>query len=541
MNTETLPPRAPTKERDTDEEAISGRGSEPHHSPPRRMSKGSWMLVFGSLIFSIFLFALDNTIVADVQPKIIESLGDLEKMPWVSVSYPLGVISFNLLLTNLYMFFDNKTLFIVGVILFDIGSAVCGAAPSMNALIVGRIVCGLGGANLYIGAMNLISVLTSEAERPLYLSMVGLAWGVGTVLGPIVGGAFAESSATWRWSFYLNICVGAAMAPIYILLVPSHNPGAGTSLWVRVQNLDWVGAVLSAGSLTTLIMAVSFGGGVHPWSSGPIIGLFACSGTLWLLFITQQAIPAFTTKDQRLFPVRYLRSKKMTILFAQIASAMCVVHIPLYYIPIYFQFARGDSPLEAGVRLLPFVFFQVTGVILSGALLNKIGYYFPWYLVGSILSLIGGVLLHTVTINTSPSAIYGYSILAGLGCGLFAQTSYAVAQLTISVPEIPRTVAFIGYGQISGITLALTIAGSVFLNRATSRIAEAFPNVPRQAVQQYISGASGGILDGISEGERQDVLVAIVSAISDIYWLVVAAGAFSISMSLLMLRDRVRG
>jgi MFS family permease len=79
------------------------------------------------------------------------------------------------------MFFDNKTLFIVGVILFDIGSAVCGAAPSMNALIVGRIVCGLGGANLYIGAMNLISVLTSEAERPLYLSMVGLAWGVGTV------------------------------------------------------------------------------------------------------------------------------------------------------------------------------------------------------------------------------------------------------------------------------------------------------------------------------------------------------------------------
>ncbi|KAI1407129.1 major facilitator superfamily-domain-containing protein [Hypoxylon sp. FL1857] len=501
---------------------------------PRHMSTKAWICVFVSLISSIFLFALDNTIVADVQPKIIETLGDVDKLPWVSVSYPLGVIAFNLLLTNLYLLFDNKLLFIVGVVLFDAGSAICGAAPNMTALIFGRIICGLGGANLYIGAMNLISVLTSEAERPLYLSMVGLTWGTGTVLGPIIGGAFANSSATWRWGFYLNICVGAAVAPIYIFLLPSYNPGLSTSLSARLRSLDWVGAILNAGALTALVMAVSFGGGVYAWSSSQVIGLFSSSGALWILFILQQACALFTTKEQRLFPVKYLKSKQMTILFIQIVCAVCVVYIPLYYIPIYFQFARGDDAFQAGVRLLPFVFFEVTGVILSGALLNKVGYYFPWYLLGSILSLVGGVLLQRVTIDTIAGAIYGYTIIIGFGCGLYAQTSYAVAQLLTPPAEIPKTVAFIGYGQISGITIALTVAGSVFLNRATDSVAAILPDIPRQSVQQYITGTSGGFLDQFPEAVRQGVLTAIVRSISDVYWLIVAASGLSILLSLFM-------
>ena len=224
----------------------------------------------------------------------------------------------------------------------------------MNALIIGRVINGLGGVGIYVGGMNLLSVMTTETERPIYLSIVGLAWGFGTVyvticcvkrstakkshsLGPIIGGAFTDSSATWRWCFYLNLCVGGVVAPFYIFLLPPHDPRPGVSVQSRLSEVDWVGAILSAGAIASLIMGISFGGGFYAWSSGQTIGLFVSSGVLWVLFICQQVFALFTTTHNRLFPVEYLHSLEMTILFMQIASGVNVVYIPLYFIPLFFQ------------------------------------------------------------------------------------------------------------------------------------------------------------------------------------------------------------
>ncbi|CAG8961583.1 hypothetical protein HYFRA_00006117 [Hymenoscyphus fraxineus] len=506
---------------------------------PRNMGGLSWFFVVLSLISSMFLFALDNTIVANIQPSIIDSFQNVDKLPWVSVSYPLGVIALNLLLSNLFMLFDNKLLFIAGVVFFEIGSAVCGAAPNMTALIVGRVVCGIGGVGIYVGAMNLLSVLTTETERPMYLSFVGLTWGVGTVLGPIIGGAFADSAATWRWSFYLNLFVGAAAAPIYIFLLPSHNPGIGSSIVSRLQTLDWVGAILNCGALVSLVMGISFGGGVYSWNSGQIIGLLVTSGILWVFFIVQQTFAILTTKEHRLFPVKILKMTEMSILFAQIASAATVVYIPLYFVPLYFQFVKNDSPFDAAIRLLPLVFAQVVGVILSGALMNKVGYYLPWYVAGGIFSLVGGSLLYRVNIDTNSSAIYGYSVLVGLGSGLYVQASYPVAQLKVAASEIPRVVAFIGYGHIVGITLGLTISGSVFLNEATDKISEILPLLPRKVVQKGVTGAGGEFFETISPSQREEVLKAIVQSISNVYVMVIAAGAVTITLCFFMKREKL--
>ncbi|KAL9619346.1 MAG: hypothetical protein Q9160_006026 [Pyrenula sp. 1 TL-2023] len=235
-------------------------------------------------------------------------------------------------------------------------------------------------------------------------------------------------------------------------------------------------------------MTVSFGGGVYAWSS-----------------------------------VKYLRSSEMAILFAQIASAVTV----------------NDSTYTAAIRLLPLVFFQVAGTILSGALMNKIGYYVPWYFAGGTLSLIGGALFFTVSINTPTSAIYGYSVLVGLGCGLYVQAGYPIAQLKVPPAEIPQVVAFIGYGQITGITLALTISNSIYLNEATNKIADILPAVPRDVVQQAISGTGGPFFATLKASDRDPVLRAIVRSIGNVYGMVIAAGALSIVLALFMKRERL--
>ncbi|KAI0478573.1 major facilitator superfamily-domain-containing protein [Xylariaceae sp. FL0804] len=505
----------------------------------RPRSKLAWICVVTSLISSMFLFALDNTILANVQPNILQSLGNVDLLPWISVSYPLAIVGVTLLVSHLFVLFDSKVLYIGSVIVFEVGSAVCGAAPNMTAFLLGRVICGLGGSGIYVGAMNLLSLMTTEAERPTYIGLGGLSWGAGTITGPLIGGAFAQSSATWRWCFYINLCVGGALAPILLFLLPSQTPSARGSIWSRLRSIDWVGAVINSGAIVSLVMAISFGGGLYPWSSGQIIGLFVCSGFLWTLFIFQQALSLFTEKQHRIFPVEYLRSRDLGLLFGSVTCASCVVFVPLYYIPLYFQFGRNDNSLQSAVRLLPLVCFQVFGTVFSGAMTSKVGYYFPWYLAGGVFSLAGVVLLFLTTLKSTAPEIYGYSILIGIGSGLYIQTGYAVAQLLVPADKIPRTVALIGYGHILGATLALAIGGSVFLNQATNMIAGILPSTPRTVVQQAITGDGTNFFQTLSLDTRDSVLRAISKCIGHVYGTVIFAGGLTIIFSLLMKRERL--
>jgi hypothetical protein len=358
-------------------------------------------------------------------------------------------------------------------------------------------------------------------------------------LGPIVGGAFSNSSATWRWAFWINLCVGAVMAPVYLCLLPSYNPCPSVSVADRVRRLDWIGALLSAGAMTSLVMGISFGGGTYNWNSGQIIGLFATSGTLWVVFVVQQALAIGTTTENRVFPVEYVFSRQMNIFFAQTASAISITMIPLFFIPLYFQFTQNDTALKAGVRLLPFVCFEVLGTVASGVFLQEVGYYLPLYLLGGMLSLVGGILFYFVRAGTGTAAIYGYSVLVGLGTGLFVQTSYPVAQLQVPAAQIPRVVAFLGYGQIVGIALSLSISSSVFLNTATNKISEVLLDIPRNVVQQAVTGTGGSFLAELEEHDRGLVLKAISETIGNIYGMVIAAAGFSIILSMFTRWERI--
>lgn len=215
------------------------------------------------------------------------------------------------------------------------------------------------------------------------------------------------------------------------------------------------------------------------------------------------------------------------------------VFVPIYMIPLFFQFTRGDSALRAGVRLLPYIAFVVTAIFVNGATLSKFGYYQPWFTAGGLLAVVGGTLMYIVDVDTKAANVYGYSIILGTGAGLWLQASFSVAQAVVEPALIPSAVGFITCAQFVGITIALAIANSIYLNKSQTSISEILPNVPLEDIQAAMSGSRSTFLKTLSKSQRDQVLEAIVSSMSESYILVITAGALVAVLSLVMKRERV--
>ncbi|MCJ1303209.1 hypothetical protein MMC08_006017 [Hypocenomyce scalaris] len=523
-----------------------------------RVSMPVWVLIIITVLSSTFLFSLDNTIVADIQPAVIKTLGEVDKLSWLGVAFVLASSSTITTWGKLYGIFSVKWLYIGSIVIFEAGSALCGGAPTMNAMIVGRAIAGCGGAGMYVGCLTLLSLTTSVRERPNYMAFIGFTWGSGTVLGPVVGGAFADNhSATWRWAFYINLCIGAAFAPVYLLLLPRADPQPSTSLMKKLKQLDYHGIILNVGAFTALIMAINFGGNLFAWNNGREIALWVVGGVLLLMFVLQQRFKIGTTKLQRTFPADFLNMKIMWILFFLMSAAATCVFVPTFYIPLYFQFVRGDSPLAAGVRLLPFIVLMVFFGLVNGAMMSLFGYYMPWYLAGGILTTIGGSLmrklitstvcslnlqgnllspnaLDTVNENTSTSKVYGFIVLIGIGAGMFIQASFSVAQAKVTKARAADAAGFIALAQNLGIALALAISGSIFQNKSIDGLRSILPGVPIETVRNAVSGANSDLFENLAPEMRDRVLAVIVHAMSSTYVLVISAGALAIVGSLFM-------
>ncbi|PKX97839.1 MFS general substrate transporter [Aspergillus novofumigatus IBT 16806] len=509
----------------------------------REMSNLRWFVVCVGLYLTAFLYGLDSTIAADVQGPILASLGELRLLPWVGTGFLLGSVATVSLFGSLYTKIEVKWLYLGSILTFEVGSAICGAAPNMQAMVVGRVVAGVGGSGVYLGGISYISVFVSAARRPIYTALISTyILGTGAILGPVIGGAFAQSPATWRWAFYINLVLGGVTAPIYIFCLPRHGTHRHEKILPRIRNLDWLGAILNAATYSLFIISCTYSGSTWPWNSGSIIALWVMTGVTIVLFALQQWTAFLTTKEDRIYPVWCLKSRSLILLYIGTAGSSAVLQCNIYYIPLFFEFTKGDDAIAVSARLLPFIFLMIFSSLFSGTLLPRFNVYAVWYLFSGIIALAGSILLFEISTGTPPRNIYGFEILTGIGCGLTFQAAYAIA-MSKSLPEKATSIlGFINVAQLGGGALALAIAGTVFQNVGFDTLQTALGGRGYAAgeIREALGGGYSAILNDGTPEVRAIASEAIGTTIANVFGISIGGSAAVLGAGLLMRWERVK-
>ncbi|KAJ0114861.1 HC-toxin efflux carrier TOXA [Diaporthe amygdali] len=536
-----------------DSEKSEGRQELPHgesstESEPeekKRTIRGfRWLIICISLYVTCFLYGLDTTIAADVQGPVTEDFGQVDQLAWIGAGFPLGSVCVILLLGTLYNSFNIKWVFIVTVMLFEAGSALCGAAPNMNALIVGRVIAGAGGSGIYLGSLQYYVVMTEEKERGFYMSLIGAFWGLGAVLGPLIGGAFSDSAATWRWAFYINLVIGAVSAPAFLFYLPSINPVQGVSIRARLAPIDFVGLLLGAGVWVSFLLAFTMAGGQWPWNDGRTIAMFVVFGVLLATYVLQQYFAVFTTPARRAFPGHLLRDKTQVLLYVVTAAGTTTLFVVVYYLPIYFQFVNNDEALMAAVRLLPFVVIAVTVNLVSGSFLHFIKVYMALYVIAGVFLVAGGgPLMVYLDPKSGTGTIYGLSVLVAVGSGLSMVTGYTVATLTTKPEDAGAALSMQNVSQIGGQVIALAISGQIYQSTAIKNLSRALAGngFTQQEIRGAVAGAQSDLFKELEGELREKALVAVTEAMQMAFVLVPVAGCVMLIAAVCMKREKLFG
>ncbi len=440
-----------------------------------------------------------------------------------------------LLFGRFYAFYNNKTVFLAAIVLFEAGSALCGAAPNSVAFILGRVLAGVGSAGIFAGSIAIMIPLVPLRKRPVYQSMMGAIFGVSSAVGPLVGGAFTSNPhLTWRWCFYINLPIGGAA--VVLLLVFIHVPQeprlAALPALEKAKRMDPLGTLLFVPSVVSLLLALQWGGTRYAWHSARIIALLVVAGVLFTAWVAVQARLGddYATVPRRIFAQRSV--------MAGTAYSLCLggVLLPLsYYTAVWFQAIQGVDALQSGIRSLPFVLALVVGAILAGALTTRLGYYTPFALAGSVGMAVGAGLLTTLRVASGRGAWIGYQVVAGLGMGLGMQMPSVAAQTVLQrrrvAQDIPVGVSLMFFGQGLGGAVFLCVTQSVFIQELLRNLARV---LPADAVQVVVNTGATEIRQAVSAlsppGDHllPPTLVAYNRAITTAFYVPLATAAFSI-------------
>lgn len=347
---------------------------------------------------------------------------------------------------------------------------------------------------------------------------------------------------TIQRAFYINLVLGAVTAPVYILWFPRLGAHQHEPLLPRIKNLDWLGALLNAATYALFITACTYSGSQWPWNFGSVIALWVMTGITATFFVLQQWTAFLTTKTDRIFPVWCLKSRSLVLLHVGTAGASAVNFFNIYYIPLFFEFTKGDGAIIVAVRLLPFILPQIFTALLSGALLPKLNLYAAWYVASGVMALVGSVLMYLISAETPTANIYGFEVLVGLGTGLTIQAAYSIALAKSPAEKGLSAISFINVPQLGGGALALAIAGAIFQNVGFDTLQTALDGKGYSAseIRNALAGGYSDIISNSSLEVRAIASDAIGSTIAKVYGVSIAGAATVLVVGLLMRWEKVK-
>jgi len=433
-------------------------------------------VVFVGLQLGQIMSTIDGTIVATALPTISRDLGGLSRISWVVTAYFLGQVTSLPLMGKLGDLYGRKRLWYFAVAVFITGSMLCGAAGSLNQLIVFRAVQGVGGGGLGTLAMAIVADVVPARQLGRWLGYQGAIFAVSSIVGPLVGGLFIDQ-LSWRWAFYINLPI--ALVALAIVALTLHVP------YRRIPHaIDYAGGALLTGALTGAVVVVSAGGEDLAWTSPAIFALGAGALVLGMLFVARQRRAREPVVPLRLFADRVVR----VVLGLNLTSGI-LLFCGIFFLPVFLQEVAGVSPLVSGLLLAPTMFGAAFGTLVAGRRVERVGRYRYWPIAGSVLMTIGVLLLATLDVSTPAALAIAYGGLLGLGVGFVMQTSLLALQNSVEHRDLGIATSTALLFRILGGAIGPSVFGAVLnagladrVPRTAAVFADALPAVFLAAV-----------------------------------------------------------
>jgi EmrB/QacA subfamily drug resistance transporter len=428
-------------------------------------------LIFGALMLVLLLAALDQTIVSTALPTIVGDLGGIQHLSWVVTAYLLASTVVGPLYGKLGDLYGRKTLLQGAIVIFLVGSALCGVAQSMTQLILFRALQGLGGGGLMVLAIAVVGDIIPPRDRGKYQGFFGAVFGLATIIGPLLGGFFVDS-LSWRWIFYVNLPLGALAFVVIGAVFHSRAE--------HVQHrIDYLGAAVLAGGLSSVVLFTSLGGTTYAWGSTPIIALILVGVGLLVAFPFVEA-----RASEAILPLALFRNRVFTVTSAVGFIVGLALFGAITYMPLYLQIVKGRSPTESGLQLTPLMGGLLVTSILSGNLISRFGRYKPFPIAGTAIMTVAVYLLSRLVVDTPIWNTAVFMVILGLGLGMVMQVLVLAAQNAVDYRFLGvATSGSTLFRQIGG-SLGVSVFGAIFANRLRHELADRLPagaNVPHVA------------------------------------------------------------
>ncbi|MEV5890361.1 MDR family MFS transporter [Nonomuraea fuscirosea] len=477
------------------------------------------MVVLPGLMLAMVLAMLDNMIVGTAMPRIVGELGGLTHLSWVVTAYVLGTTVSTPIWGKIGDLYGRKNIFIISVVIFMAGSALCGMAGSdllggpdggMAELIAFRAVQGLGAGGLMVNVMAIIGDLVPPRERGQYQGIMAGVMSLAMFAGPLVGG-FITDHLDWRWAFYVNLPVGAVALVLLVLTLRLPRVERGD---VRI---DWAGAGLLSVSITAMVLITTWGGNEYAWGSWQILGLAALAVLTLVLFIMVERKVA-----EPIMPLQLFRNRNFTLISAIGFLLGFAMFGAINFLPLFQQMVQGATATNSGLLLLPMMGAAMVVSLFVGRAITSTGKYKIYPVIGGVGMAAGMGLLSTMGVTT-PSWTTGVFIaVLGIGMGFLMQTTMLIAQNSVEQRDLGVASSASTFFRSIGGSFGVSLFGAIFNNHLLSELTGRFG--PEAAERMATAGArmDPAAVAQMPAQTRTGLLESLAASISGVFWWAIA-------------------